>query len=160
MFYVHRCDRRRDNDSFIDPHFQLAPHANRPRFEFGTENGGPSHQSFARFAKVITALNQSASGLWFEQQDAIFAVVRAQQNGVEWSQLLQHDFVELVRSQISGARFATPTVKTKCQSWIKIKIRIIDGAPTFGTVAVRTRHQSIESVVNFSQTCLEQFSPF
>ena len=80
---------------------------------------------------------------------------------LSWSiTAFQHDFVELVRSQISGARFATPTVKTKCQSWIKIKILIIDGAPTFGTVAVRTRHQSIESVVNFSQTCLEQFSPF
>src|SRR5687768_16790561 len=59
-----------------------------------------------------------------------------------------------------GGWLATPAGKTKSERRIDLEPCILNPLPALRAVAIGSRHQSIESIVNFSQASLEPFAAF
>jgi hypothetical protein len=49
----------------------------------------------------------------------------------------------------------SPAVTAKRDGWVNLEFGILNCTPAFGTMAVCSRHQPIESVVELSQTRLQ-----
>ena len=88
MFNAYRLNSRRGDNSLVNPHFQVISDDDRSNFEQRPVKFGTGEQPFPGIIQVLPTFDQGTARLGDEQQDAIVALKRSDQNCFEGMQRL------------------------------------------------------------------------